>query len=301
MAEVNELIKPSDEALDLVQEWLSGSGITGLNHSPSKDWIEIYIPIASAERLLNTKYHVYEHEDGTRLTRTPEWSLPSHLHEHIDTIQPTTSFFRASPESKDSLELLPWVSPTYKKPTDPIISKVCNISSVTPECFMRLYSTYSYSPKATRENKVGFNNYLNETVIRPDAAKFLAKYRPEAVSGARKFKQISIADGPVQDGPLTPDQATTGIGREANLDVQAILGISFPTPVTSYSTGGSPPFKPDINTPTDTNEPYLVWLNYVLSQYDVPQVSLVSLVLCLVTLSLQLLVVVVVAIIIIVY
>jgi tripeptidyl-peptidase-1 len=40
----------------------------------------------------------------------------------------------------------------------------------------------------------------------------------------------------------------------------------------AYSTGGSPPFNPDRNTPTDTNEPYLTWLNYVLAQDDLPQV-----------------------------
>ncbi|OBZ73692.1 putative tripeptidyl-peptidase SED2 [Grifola frondosa] len=31
-----------------------------------------------------------------------------------------------------------------------------------------------------------------------------------------------------------------------------------------YSTGGSPPFIPDGNTPTNTNEPYLDWLNFIL-------------------------------------
>ena len=37
------------------------------------------------------------------------------------------------------------------------------------------------------------------------------------------------------------------------------------------STGGSPPFDPDSNTPTNTNEPYLDWLNFVLAQDSVPQ------------------------------
>ena len=48
--------------------------------------------------------------------------------------------------------------------------------------------------------------------------------------------------------------------------------MTFPQPVYSYSTGGSPPFVPDINSPTDTNEPYLTWVNYVISQQDIPQV-----------------------------
>jgi tripeptidyl-peptidase I len=60
--------------------------------------------------------------------------------------------------------------------------------------------------------------------------------------------------------------------KEANLDAQTILGMTFPEPVYSYSTGGSPPFIPDANTPTDTNEPYLVWVNYVLGQQDVPHI-----------------------------
>lgn len=46
----------------------------------------------------------------------------------------------------------------------------------------------------------------------------------------------------------------------------------YPTRFTSYSTGGSPPFTPDLATPTDTNEPYLTWLDYVLKQKDVPYV-----------------------------
>ena len=59
-------------------------------------------------------------------------------------------------------------------------------------------------------------------------------------------------------------------GVEANLDVQAVGGIVYPTRFTSYSTGGSPPFTPDLFTPTNTNEPYLTWLDYVLTQKEVP-------------------------------
>lgn len=40
----------------------------------------------------------------------------------------------------------------------------------------------------------------------------------------------------------------------------------------SWVTGGSPPFNPDLLTPTDTNEPYMTWLNYVLAQDSLPQV-----------------------------
>jgi hypothetical protein len=52
------------------------------------------------------------------------------------------------------------------------------------------------------------------------------------------------------------DQTLGDAGVEANLDTQYGFGLAFPTPGTFYSTGGSPPFDPDANTPTDTNEPY---------------------------------------------
>jgi tripeptidyl-peptidase-1 len=50
------------------------------------------------------------------------------------------------------------------------------------------------------------------------------------------------------------------------------LGIGYPTPLFAYNTGGSPPFIPSLSTPTDTNEPYLTFLNYVLAQDKLPYV-----------------------------
>jgi len=52
------------------------------------------------------------------------------------------------------------------------------------------------------------------------------------------------------------DQTLSNAGPEADLDTQFALGLSFPTPGTFFSTGGSPPFNPDVLTPANTNEPY---------------------------------------------
>jgi len=261
---VNDLVKPTEETSELVHEWLRQNAIEGLTYSSSRDWISVSLPVSN--------YSVYEHEDGDQLVRTSEWSLPLHLHEHIDTIQPTTSFMRTSAQKTEFLLSPPWISPEYTPPSNTSVSAVCNVSSVTPQCFEVLYSTKGYTPQVPGLNKVGFNNFLGEIPIRPDTYKFLSKYRPGEEAAAYRFQQISISDGPVQDGPLNLTQAADGTSREANLDVQAITGISDPTPVISYSTGGSPPFNPDLNTPDNTNEPYLVWLNYMLSQTTVPQI-----------------------------
>jgi len=52
--------------------------------------------------------------------------------------------------------------------------------------------------------------------------------------------------------------------------VQYAGAISYPTPNIYYSTGGSPPFIPDESTTTNTNEPYLDWLNFTLAQPTIP-------------------------------
>lgn len=93
-SEVNELVKPSDDALELVREWLVDNGIEigQLTYSQAEDWISVTLPVSAVEQLLSTKYSLFRHEDGSYVVRTPEWSLPKHLHEHIDVCQPTTSF-----------------------------------------------------------------------------------------------------------------------------------------------------------------------------------------------------------------
>jgi tripeptidyl-peptidase-1 len=58
---------------------------------------------------------------------------------------------------------------------------------------------------------------------------------------------------------------------QANLDVQYAGSISYPTPNTYYITGGEPSFEPDSFTTTNTNEPYLDWLNFILDQDTIPQ------------------------------
>jgi tripeptidyl-peptidase-1 len=273
--EVDELVAPSSETHSLVHDWLHENGIdvSNLGYSSAKDWIIVHLPIEKVEELLDTEYHNYKHRDGSIVARTTRWSLPRHLHSHIDAIQPTTSFFRAIKNDATWVDKAVEVPASYSPPKDSSIAAVCNVTSVTPECFQTLYKTKWYKTQASDKNSVAFNNFLGEIPIRPDTKMFLAKYRPEAVSQAYAFKQISIDNGPVQDGPLTYNQSTVeGISREANLDVQAIAGISWKTPITSFSTGGSPPFKPDISTPTNTNEPYLVWVNWLLAQRDIPKI-----------------------------
>jgi tripeptidyl-peptidase I len=80
----------------------------------------------------------------------------------------------------------------------------------------------------------------------------------------------------INGGTNDQDPATAGNG-EANLDVQTIVGISNSLPIIKYITGGSPPFIPNLNSPTPAdnfNELYLSYYQFLLSQPNsaLPQV-----------------------------
>ena len=54
--QVNDLVRPYDESLDLVTQWLEKWGIyeEDLSRSAAKDWVTVMIPVRLAEQMLNT-------------------------------------------------------------------------------------------------------------------------------------------------------------------------------------------------------------------------------------------------------
>lgn len=93
-SEIRDLIAPSVETVDTVRDWLLEHKISEAVLSPNRDSFEVVLPVEKIKELLATTYSIFRHDDGTTLVRAPEWSLPRYLHEHIDVVQPTTSFFR---------------------------------------------------------------------------------------------------------------------------------------------------------------------------------------------------------------
>ena len=283
--EIREITAPADETVELVNAWLAEHGVGSAVRSPGKDWISIVVTVEKAEQLLQTKYSKFEHSiDGTTISRTPEWSLPIHLHEHIDVVQPTNSFFRphantASPLLDNGAALQEWWAFEGKAKYDALeadlrapINAVCNISFTTQHCLRQLYGTINYTPQVPDQNAIGICSYLNQTSVRSDVRSYLQNFRPAAVDAASSFDIINLANANNDQGPLTPAQIAVAKNIEADLDAELVIGISYPTPMTAFQTGGEPPFKPDLLTPTDTNEPYLTFLNYALAQDGLPQV-----------------------------
>ncbi|KAK5111852.1 hypothetical protein LTR85_011750 [Meristemomyces frigidus] len=276
-------MKPSDDALAAVHEWLAGHGVSGssVQHSEAKDWVKLTLPVATIERMLKTEYHYYVHEDGSKLLRTPHWSLPQHLHEHISTIQPTNSFFRPRRRSKLPLvhETFPMEDIRSKTPStvNSTVAAVCNSTYlVTPDCLRTLYGTIDYKVQAADKSFMALNDFLGEVNIRTDAELYLEAYRPDAEAAAYQFSQISINGGTVHQ-KLTLNDTIAETGIEGNLDAQTMMGLAWPIPLVAYSTGGTnPTWIADALTTYDSDEPYLVWLQYILSLPDSALPSVVS-------------------------
>ncbi|KAF1823912.1 tripeptidyl-peptidase 1 precursor [Dissoconium aciculare CBS 342.82] len=286
--ELSGLLKPTDTALDAVLAWLRKNNHNAVTTGPGQNWISVRTKIKRAEELLRTSYSTFRHEDGSLTQRTLEWSLPENLIEHVDLIHPTTMFpnslraeFRPShlqPTSSD--DVIPARSGHTQQPPQHIsrsttcdLQDLCNTTYTTVNCIRCLYHTFNYEPQAPQQNGIGVLNFLNETSNRQDIAQFLDTYRPDAVSAAQAFEIISVNNGSDYQGPYTNNIVQLGTNLEGNLDAELTLAMVFPTRMTAYNTGGTPPYQPnrfwgDLNL----NEPYLEWLEFALDQDSLPSV-----------------------------
>ncbi|TFK79833.1 tripeptidyl peptidase A [Polyporus arcularius HHB13444] len=272
--EVESLVAPEDESIHLVNEWLASHGIyeDNLSRSPARDWVLVKVPISQAEEMLKTEYHVWTHDaSGEAVVRTTAYSVPEHLDSHIELVQPTTMFsrlkslrttFRFDSDEQKSAKIAADAPPiSIPSASGGHVDASCN-QTITITCIQQLYNAVGFKPSAKNGNQIGITGYLEQFANIQDLQTFFADQRPDALNST--FKTILINGG-------LNNQTLSEAGAEANLDVQFAFGLTFPTPATFFSTGGRPPFKPDIGTPTNTNEPYLDWLDFILSHPNPPQ------------------------------
>ena len=163
--------------MDAVDAWLLYHGIDpshmSTRRTQSGDWITIRVTVEQAERMLGTKYGIYEH-DSTResVVRTLSYSLPKELHNHIDVVAPTTYFSTIKSMKKTSFLQPEIVAPAQLSSVDEPVSadavpSSCS-STITPDCLRAIYNTTGYVPQATSTNKLGVAGYLNEYANRND-------------------------------------------------------------------------------------------------------------------------------------
>ncbi|RYP05868.1 hypothetical protein DL764_003511 [Monosporascus ibericus] len=304
--EVHELTRPSAVSRRLVLEWLQlncNYTEADFSTSPAGDWLYFTATISDLETLLQAEYFIYRHEKSDEATvRTTQWSVPAHLVDHVEIIEPTTAFFRPRAQSKYGAPLPAWEQagriPTYDELAEedmfergkievpsideisakPTIKEACNRLTISPLCLRALYGTLGYEVKAPDQVKIGIVNFLGQSTNRSDVQLFLDAYRPDAAAGgaAASFAVKLVAGATDEQGPLSAAQLERREGSEAALDAQVVLGTSWPLPLTTYNVGGRPPMRPIEAGAVNTNEPYLAWLAHVKAHDDVPSVISIS-------------------------
>jgi tripeptidyl-peptidase I len=280
-SQVDQYLQPVEQAIPSVRRWLSEHGVEEdlSKRSPSGDWLTASLTVAQARSLLgDAQFNIYEHRStGEQLVRTTEYSVPRDVSDHLDLVSPTTYFrqIRAlnqhnsgaifEPLEKDFKPLtgLQRVSANQQASTNAQIAAgqpaSCNATRVTAQCLRDYYQVSDYKVKSSTNQFVGISGFLDEYANFADLQNYLVNQRPDAAKANYKFDVVKLAGS-------NNSQADPGV--EANLDVQTVAGIGFPIPSTYYSVAGSPPFKPDELTPTNTNEPYSTEFEYLIRQPD---------------------------------
>ncbi|KUJ09482.1 subtilisin-like protein [Mollisia scopiformis] len=249
---IDAMIAPKDESRDLVEQWLRSEGLSGqATISPRADSIVLEVSIAQVEKLLNAEYEPFVNEKtGDAAVRTLEYSLPAILKGHVDMVQPTTFFGLRAMRSMISGQREFDESTLNTGAVEAVTG--CSGTTITPKCLQNLYS---FTTATNYSNGLmGIAGFLEQWPIKSDLSTFLATYAAEG-NVAESFTCTLVNNG-------TCPQAASGAGVEANLDVQYARAITESIPNVYYSTGGRPPW---LGTGTNTNEPYLEFLNYMLA------------------------------------
>ncbi|QRV80026.1 tripeptidyl-peptidase I [Ceratobasidium sp. AG-Ba] len=253
--QVEELVAPRQETVNSVERWLNAHEVKITGRSPAGDWIHVLVPVKRAEKMLNTRYNVYRHTSGTHVVRTESYALPRSLDEHIDVIQPTTFFGKVHERPARANE--------KRAPADLGIEErntvdlSCNFT-IAPDCLQKLYRTGGYTPSGKGRSILGIAGFLDLWASHSDFWMFRQKFLPQA-------KGADFAVELVNNG--TNFEAFPS--DEGNLDTQYGAAMTYPIPNVYYSTGGrASSFTPDENTPTNTNEPYVEWINYMMEKPD---------------------------------
>ena len=195
--------------------------------------------------MLSTTYSIYHDSvSGTTIPRTSQYSIPLLLHDHINTIQPTTAFQlrKLGPKSSRKSTSSSTRSVTKRQSN-------CDPNSVTPSC---IQSYYNVDYTGTGQSSLAVSAFQSVDASHSDAATFLQQYDSQA--NGNDFTDVSVSSG-TNDG---------GASGEGNLDTQTALGLGYPNPVSFLATG------PGGQTESDFQDALVNFGNYLNSASNPP-------------------------------
>nr|POE47836.1 tripeptidyl-peptidase sed4 [Quercus suber] len=270
ISEQNAKFAPSKASESKVVTWLKQSGATEIASDGSI--VSFSSTVGNANSMLDTNFALYTNGATSKL-RTTAYSIPHNLVNVVDFITPTTYF--GSTKAQRVTPSLPGTKTSKAvPPTKRQLSTSCETTIIyhnsanrtreftllSPQCLKELYNIGDYKVDVSAGSTIAFGSFLGQSASYSDLAIF------EQTFGipSQNFTVLKLINGGVDD----QDPATSQNG-EANLDVQNIIGLVDGLPVGEYITGGLAPFTPDLlepNVTLESNEPYLQYYQYLLSQ-----------------------------------
>lgn len=262
---VAELVSPHPDTLELMYTWLEHHNVPSSSISMAHGGSSLRlagVPISQANHILGASYQLYNHvETNETILRTISYSLPAALHAHVQTVMPTTCFasLRApwkAPRQHSSRAAADIEKAASGEPVM-VLSNRDQTSEITPSFLSWIYNSWAYTPTATLWNDLGVVGFEGVYPSRTDLKAFMnkyARYGPDAT-----FKAVPVNAG----GYYEPWNANL----EANLDIQYTEAIAYPTPHIFYGVDQGLWGKDD---------PYLLWLKYILDQPSIPPTISIS-------------------------
>ncbi|KAL5120408.1 hypothetical protein ACEQ8H_001698 [Pleosporales sp. CAS-2024a] len=243
------MVAPKQESTDLVMQWLKSEVESSEAEITAQgDYVTVQASVKTIEKLLDAEYSVFVRSGSNDKTlRTLEYSLPSVLKGHVDMVQPTTFF--GLQQLRSTIHEVHDIEEDLHIDAAQAVTG-CSGTRITPTCLANLYNFASANTQTT--GLLGIAGFLEQYAIKADYTTFLNSYAYFS-NKAKSFTCTLVNGGSCPSSPA---------GTEANLDVQYAGSISSNVPNTYYSTGGRGQF---LGSGSNTNEPYLEFLNYLLA------------------------------------
>lgn len=185
---------PSEYTETSVAQWLSEKDVP---HSIEDDWVTIRTTVDVANDVFNASFAWFrrdgggaEYVDGGRelKLRSLSYSIPDHLTQHVDTVQPITRFGDVKAMGSAIATAVEFVNASSN--SSAFVRGNCD-SYETPGCLKQLLPGSFESE--TAYGRIGFASFLSQSARYGDLAEFISELAPH--SGGLNFSFTEINGG----------------------------------------------------------------------------------------------------------
>ncbi|KFZ20322.1 hypothetical protein V501_00195 [Pseudogymnoascus sp. VKM F-4519 (FW-2642)] len=237
--DVARMFAPSLEAISGVAAWVRDSGIPAARifRSHCGGWLQINATVQEAEKLLNTRYYIYQNiQTGESRAACDEYSVSTSIQHHIDFIMPTIQFELQVQQQRRATRSIAPLKDDQSKFAKAASSAVSSKSTVTtcaqqttPDCVRALYNIPA-GDASNSNNSLGLVEFAWGAYFQDDLNSFFQLFMPEALGKEPVFESI---DG----GFLQNFSKQFAFNGEVSLDLEYSMALVYPQNVTLYSVG----------------------------------------------------------------